>query len=687
MEDILNHSFMKTTSFKITSLTTALIFSSFNIFAQNEGQSGGGESAAEASVSTSSSKKAAAAPETIESNPVVTLVKTGLPVTSAINIPVSTIVKVARAGGTIENLVTTSSVIASGSASITSIVAAVDAGIEFSSAGGAGFLDVATKLETGDIAITELADVKENLANGVDLVAQITFGIADTKTAIAGGYTPAEILEVSVLDDAARAAKKQTIVSVAQKRIEDPTLDKDQLEDLIESSGDEDLTDDQLTALAALAKYLTDVKATTSNSSLQTSIDAVVADADYSSTTLQTALSSAVLIADAILADVTESGTTSLTTNDTIKVSSITGSGYNTELIKLLIKYGAIGDKGSDLAAAALNGFSTTSSSSSSLSSFLSSSSSTSDYLGLLSTLTGDSGIGDADGDNNDFLNPQTNTVLDVSMDKVSLAPGSNITLGSKQGDTSIDVSSILTKATNHADRKILVVGAAKDLTIAGDTTFTNTNDVEDHALVLGAADELYFRSTYSSANAADYANPDPVTLEYTGSNLGLGSESEMRLVNVNIKTGGNLAIGTLDNLYIGQDSNNNLSTFTVGTGGKNSDPDNIYMYANELIKVNGLAFAGRVDDVYMDAITIDLANVSFPSNSDVMLRSRDGGLNFGNTQRTVGDVNFIENVRHLSISDSALTASDFDYSKGDGHINSTSTLPNGTSHIKIRSR
>jgi len=67
------------------------------------------------------------------------------------------------------------------------------------------------------------------------------------------------------------------------------------------------------------------------------------------------------------------------------------------------------------------------------------------------------------------------------------------------------------------------------------------------------------------------------------------------------------------------------------------------------------------------------------------MLRSRDGGLNFGNTQRTVGDVNFIENVRHLSISDSALTASDFDYSKGDGHINSTSTLPNGTSHIKIR--
>ena len=160
-----------------------------------------------------------------------------------------------------------------------------------------------------------------------------------------------------------------------------------------------------------------------------------------------------------------------------------------------------------------------------------------------------------------------------------------------------------------------------------------------------------------------------------------------MRLVNVNIKTGGNLAIASLDKVYIGQTERDNLSTFTVGTGGKDSDPDNVYIYANELIQVNGLAFAGRVDDVYMDAITIDLGNVTFPTNSDVLLRSRDGGLNFGDAARTVGDVNFIENVKHLSISENALTASDFDFTKGDGHINSSSALPNGTPHIKIRSR
>ena len=302
-------------------------------------------------------------------------------------------------------------------------------------------------------------------------------------------------------------------------------------------------------------------------------------------------------------------------------------------MVKLLIKYGAVGDSGSTLAASALSGFSTTGTTSSSLSSFLTSSSSTSDYLGLLSTLTGDSGIGDSDGDDDNFLNSQTNTVLHVAMDKVSLTPGSNIAIGAEGTSSTVDVSSILTKATNHDDRKILVVGAAKDLTIAGDTTFTNTNDVEDHALVLGAADELYFRSEYSSANAADYVDPDPITLEYTGSNLGLGSESEMRLVNVNIKTGGNLAIASLDKVYIGQTDRDNLSTFTVGTGGKNSDPDNVYIYANELTQVNGLAFAGRVDDVYMDAITIDLGNVTFPTNADVMLRSRDGGLNFGDAK------------------------------------------------------
>ena len=119
-------------------------------------------------------------------------------------------------------------------------------------------------------------------------------------------------------------------------------------------------------------------------------------------------------------------------------------------------------------------------------------------------------------------------------------------------------------------------------MTIASDVTFTNSNDVEDHALALGSADDLYFRSEYNSANNADYDDPDPINLTYTGSNLGLGSEDTMRLVNVNITTGGNLAIGTLKDLQIGL-KDGHMSTFSVGTGGKNSDPDNVYLYANNL--------------------------------------------------------------------------------------------------------
>ena len=198
-------------------------------------------------------------------------------------------------------------------------------------------------------------------------------------------------------------------------------------------------------------------------------------------------------------------------------------------------------------------------------------------------------------------------------------------------------------------------------------------------ALAIGAADDVYFRSEYSSANSADYADPDPITVKYTGSNLGIGSYDTMRLVNVNLETGGNLALGTLDELHIGL-TDSHSSTFSVGTGGKNSDPDNIYLYANNLIQVNGLQFSGRLDDVYMESVTINLKNVAFPSTADVMLRSRDGTVNFGSSQ--AGSVNFIEKVNYGNTA--IQSASQFNGT--DGHWDSTSlTLPNGKAAIKVR--
>ena len=66
-------------------------------------------------------------------------------------------------------------------------------------------------------------------------------------------------------------------------------------------------------------------------------------------------------------------------------------------------------------------------------------------------------------------------------MSNISLAPGSDITLGSSGSDSQIDVSNILTTSGGvDAQRKILVVGAAKDLTVLGNVEFTNTNKAED---------------------------------------------------------------------------------------------------------------------------------------------------------------------------------------------------------------
>jgi hypothetical protein len=154
-----------------------------------------------------------------------------------------------------------------------------------------------------------------------------------------------------------------------------------------------------------------------------------------------------------------------------------------------------------------------------------------------------------------------------------------------------------------------------------------------------------------------------------------------MYLVNTNITTGGNLAVGSLGTMNI---SNAN---FSVGTANSStSDPDNVYLYANELLDINNLAFSGRVDDIYMESRTIHLKNTVFPATADVMLRSQNGALNIQNTITEVapGAVNFYQ-VKHLGISNENLTR---DLFQGvDGHINSKNVLPNGTPFIKVRSQ
>lgn len=344
----------------------------------------------------------------------------------------------------------------------------------------------------------------------------------------------------------------------------------------------------------------------------------------------------------------------------TLSVSSLS-SGYNLAFARLLSAYGALGANGENLAGAVLGTDYSSYTSDAPLSELAKNS--TNDYLSFLSTLTGERTFADEN---------IGSSVLDIPLGNVQLAGASTITLGASGGTTpsEVNVGNKLTKATSKSERKVLVIGAAKDLKADGDIKFLNNNNAEDHALVLGAADDVMI---------------DGTDIEYTGSNLGIGSgdtgKDSMYLVNTNITTGGNLAVGSLGTMNI---SNAN---FSVGTANSStSDPDNVYLYANELLDINNLAFSGRVDDIYMESRTIHLKNTVFPATADVMLRSQNGALNIQNTITEVapGAVNFYQ-VKHLGISNENLTR---DLFQGvDGHINSKNVLPNGTPFIKVRSQ
>ncbi|MDC0363645.1 FecR family protein, partial [Opitutales bacterium] len=225
---------------------------------------------------------------------------------------------------------------------------------------------------------------------------------------------------------------------------------------------------------------------------------------------------------------------------------------------------------------------------------------------------------------------------------------GADIQIGSASSPTTVNLGQWLQKATifegtattNNNDpskpsnnKKVFAFAAGKDLHLAGDVTFENSvngviNKTEDHALVLGSAQETNIGHVEGSGAlqpvTTDVTDPNydpyPTKINFEGSNLGIGSYEDLTLTNVSIDVGGNLALGTLSDMHITQ---------TKISVGRHSDRDNVYMYADELLQANDLTFSGRAREIYMEANTIDLRDVHFPGGSEVMLRSRDGIPNF----------------------------------------------------------
>ena len=250
----------------------------------------------------------------------------------------------------------------------------------------------------------------------------------------------------------------------------------------------------------------------------------------------------------------------------------------------------------------------------------------------------------------------------------------------------------------------VTIIASARD-TIIGHNDLDNdgivdTGEIEDliinapetakeDAYVIAAADELYLRGEWNQDNSQyGYSTPEPLDIEVKNASLALAAIDEMNLVDVDITTGGSLAIASLDELNIWSTGASGPNEFTVGTDVGEDDFEGIFLYAQNLININGLVIsnAGRVDDIYMEAYSINLANVTFPMNAAVLLRSENGVPTFlANPGISHGNVN-LHNVIHPNVSANALILDDIPLNSVTGAYQSSQTSQSGRAYMKVES-
>ena len=376
------------------------------------------------------------------------------------------------------------------------------------------------------------------------------------------------------------------------------------------------------------------------------------------------AIQSAIEFGRIFLADLTLSNTipASRVFNSQNLVSEFTQNPYAHEFGKLLVRYGAIGNSGSTTGGSRGAGDAI-------LNLLGQGKLGDANYLSALLDKTikpGDSYNGNVLnggllGTRSAKISADEANLLKISTGNVNSVVGGDIKIAA---NSNLDVSEYLKKKNVAPNgEKIFSIAAAKDLHIEGDVTFANSNHTEDHALALGAADHIEI--------------VPGSTIKYEGSNLGMGSYSSLTLEDVDIDVGGNLAIGSLGDLNIKSTSPNSPSTFSVG---RYSDTDNIYLYADNLMQIDGLGFNSNTREIYAEAITVNMRDVTFPSTSDVMLRSQDGTLHFNNFNSYVPGAVNLTNVKYGT---EVLEQSHFNGSAG--HWDSSLSSPSGAAAVKIR--
>jgi len=592
------------------------------LFAQDDDQSGGGsESAAEASVSGSAAKKALGAPEAAESSPLIVVAKAGL----SLDLIVATSKDQLRAVTSLGDATELKNAIASVNSGTASFNEIVDIAVTAKSTGVSidleeiqGRAEIIQTYEKSGISGAEL-DAKIAALKNPNTTINIAAEKSSANVISSGGDTSLLELQSSLESASVSSTHIPTILSAygttysnlseSNKatfitNIASAFTGNYKLVDLVGSRAQLDSTNDEssdpITA-SQIVKFHPDVLAefvkVTDSDARFGLFDLYYNLEARTSATLITTVNQEIIdfasLANDLFTNQTLGGSNTLSSINAVDLNYITTKSPAQRLLNYLAQYNILGfnndsSGNSNLVSALPTDLFSRDHSNADITLFA-------EYLAVYSTVRDSDGnlvtLGRDLGDNDltDYKIPLSN---------ITLYPGKNITLSG-----TLDVSSELPEATlsnnnvEPEDIRIGIIGAANDVTISNDLTITNDNKVEDHALVIAAADDLVITQGKK--------------VEYQGSNLALGSGDTMYLVDVDIIAGGNVAIGTLNDLHI-----TTGSTITAGIGGNTPNSDLVLLYANDLLNLDNVIFDGDIREIHMDASRVKMSNIILPSKS-----------------------------------------------------------------------
>jgi hypothetical protein len=254
--------------------------------------------------------------------------------------------------------------------------------------------------------------------------------------------------------------------------------------------------------------------------------------------------------------------------------------------------------------------------------------------------------------DNRSFSNGKLESVLFAASDQVLASVFFTETSDAYTALSNLDRSQVSASDNTGTDVELkeLILGGKEISFSAGDYSLQSTETVD---FLVASSDKLtltgnvVFNPTSTdsslilmSAGMVDLSGTSSIT--FNGDELGFGSFDSLEVKNVDLKSNNQISLRSLDSIVI-----NNTKMETSGKGA-----DFVHLLAANQIQVDDMRFSESVKRIAMEAMTINLSNVNFPSSSTVNLNSLYGGIDgkyphFNSIQ--YGRVNFIEKIRYGS--------------------------------------